>query len=262
MVGLIDSGIGGLTIAAEIRRFAPGAALAYVADTAHFPYGNRDARDIVAWCDAMVRWLMERHDPRVLVLACNTATAAGVEELRSRFDVPIVAVEPAIKPAALASTCGRIGVLATAHTVASGRLERLVRSHAGSSEVLAQSCEGLAEALETHWPDLDPIKEPLRRWLDPLLEFGVDTIVLGCTHYPLARRAIESIVGPDVRVIDSGEAVARRVLEIGGSLPTGPVTLHSTAEAPALGRVGGTITGAPVPVGRLRWIEGSLTDDA
>lgn len=262
MVGMIDSGIGGLTIARELRRLDPGVGLAYVADTAHFPYGNRCESAIEAWCVEMGRWLLDRHAVDVLVIACNTATAAAAEALREAIGIPVVGVEPAVKPAIALSASGRIGVLATPTTIASGRLERLVRDHAGDSIVHAQACEGLAEALERHWPDLDPVSEPLRLWLEPMLRAGVDVVVLGCTHYPLAKSMVESLAGPTVKVIDSGGAVAKRILDLGTPLRRGPLTLHATEEAPTLARLGGTITGGPTEILRLRWIEGRLTENA
>ncbi|MFM7321613.1 MAG: glutamate racemase [Armatimonadota bacterium] len=262
MIGLLDSGIGGLTIASELRRLSPGIGFAYVADAAHFPYGNRSAAEILEWCDGMARWLVERHGIDVLVLACNTATAAGIDILRERWNLPIVAVEPAIKPAAARSGSGRIGVLATPRTVASGRIERLVRTHAEGVDVLTQGCAGLAERIEAHWPELAPLREPLRAWLAPMLDAGVDTVVLGCTHYPLARPLVEEIVGPGVAVIDSGEAVARRILAVAGDPKPGDAVLLSTGDTSVLERLGGTITGARIPVGRLRWSEGRLIEDA
>lgn len=209
-IGIFDSGVGGLTVLAEIHRLLPSEDLVYFADSAHFPYGDRPEAEVRELAEAATERLLER-GAKLVVIACNTATSAAAERLRARYAVPFVAMEPAVKPAAERTRTGRIAVLATAGTVEGARLARLVERYGNGAAVLALPGTGLAEAVERG--DLDS-EEPLRAALAPLLREPVDALALGCTHYFFLKPAIQRILGPDVDVIDTAEPVARRVREV------------------------------------------------
>ncbi len=209
-IGIFDSGVGGLTVLAEIRRLLPSEDLVYFADSAHFPYGDRPEAEVRALAEAATERLLER-GAKLVVIACNTATSAAAEHLRARYPVPFVAMEPAVKPAAAHTRTGRIAVLATAGTVEGARLATLVERYANGASVIALAGAGLAEAVERG--DLEPT-EALRATLAPVLREPVDALALGCTHYFFLKPAIQRIVGPGVEVIDTAEPVARRVREV------------------------------------------------
>jgi glutamate racemase len=209
-IGVFDSGVGGLSVLREIRRALPSENLLYVADSAYAPYGDKPQEFIEARSLAIVEFLLSRN-AKAIVVACNTATGAAVATIRARFSVPVVAMEPAIKPAAATTRSGVIGVLATQRTLASHNFVKLFERYGDSVEILAQACPGLVEQIEAG--DLESAKTQslLERYLSPLLAKGADTLVLGCTHYPFLRALIQEISGPNVAVIDSSEAVARQL---------------------------------------------------
>jgi glutamate racemase len=212
-IGVFDSGLGGLSVAREVRERLPGEDLIYYADSAYCPYGTRNPDEILARSVAITRELMDR-GVKLLVLACNTACAVAITDLREQFDLPIVGLEPAVKPAARLTTTRRIAVLATPRTIASERLANLIRNHAGSVLVRTVPAPGLVELVEagkTDGAEVDRLLVPL---IDPLIKWGVDVIVLGCTHYPFLRDAIQRLAGPSVQLIDSGSAIARRVDDV------------------------------------------------
>lgn len=209
-IGIFDSGVGGLTVLAEIHRLLPSEDLVYFADSAHFPYGDRAEAEVRELAAAATERLLER-GAKLVVIACNTATSAAAEHLRARYTVPFVAMEPAVKPAAERTRTGRIAVLATAGTVEGARLASLIERHGNGAAVLALPGTGLAEAVERG--DLDP-GEALRGALAPLLRESVDALALGCTHYFFLKPAIQRILGPGVEVIDTAEPVARRVRDV------------------------------------------------
>jgi glutamate racemase len=166
--------------------------------------------------------LLQRHQIKALVVACNTATALAIHELREAYpDLPVFGVEPAIKPAALQSQTHRVGVMATAGTLGSAKFQELQRSLQDQAEFVLQACDGLADAIEQQWqtPDDHTVRSLCETYLHAMGEFGaasrqIDTLVLGCTHYPFAKPVIQRIVGPDVRLIDNGQPVARRVAQV------------------------------------------------
>lgn len=208
-IGVFDSGVGGISVLREIRALLPHEDLLYVADSGHCPYGNKSDDYIRERSLHIAGWLIER-DVKALVVACNTATAAAAGLLRATFAVPVVAMEPAIKPAVAATRSGVVGVLATVGTSRSERLTALIERFGRGVQILTQPCPGLVEQVEAG--DLDgPItRSLLQGYLDPLLKRGADTLVLGCTHYPFLRPVIADIVGAHVALIDTGAAVARR----------------------------------------------------
>jgi len=209
-IGVFDSGVGGLSVLREIRRELPREDLLYVADSRHAPYGDKPQETIAARSVAITEFLLEQ-GAKAVVVACNTATAVAVSLLRSRFSVPIIAMEPAIKPAVGRTRSGVVGVLATAQTAASHRFVQLLGRFNAGAEVLVRPCPGLVERIEAG--DLDGVatRALLADYLNPLLAQGVDTLVLGCTHYPLLTPLIKELAGPEVTVMASGAAVARQV---------------------------------------------------
>lgn len=210
-IGIFDSGIGGYSVLREIRALLPSENLIYVADTGYIPYGNKSEDFVRDRCFAIARFLLSRQ-AKAMVIACNTATAAAAEALRGRYPgLPIIAMEPGIKPAVAASRGGAIGVLATAGTLAGRRFAQLVAAHAGKARVICQACPKLVETIEQGDFEAPALLALLEQYVRPLLQQGADTIILGCTHYVLARPQIERLCGPGISIIDTGRAVALRL---------------------------------------------------
>ncbi len=219
-IGVFDSGVGGLSILMELRRQLTNENLVYYADTANFPYGKRPREQVIELAEAAVHILVG-HGAKLVVVACNSASTAAVESLRRTFPIPFIGMEPAVKPAASAARTGAIGVLATDVTLNGPTFARLVERFAGGLQVLTDPVVGLVESVERGIQGSEQTERLLRRAVEPMLEQGADTIVLGCTHFPFARDQIERICGPDVKIIDSGSAVVRqtkRILEEAGLL--------------------------------------------
>jgi len=209
-IGVFDSGVGGLSVLREIRRALPGEDLLYVADSTHAPYGDKSQQFIEARSIAISEFLVSRN-AKAIVVACNTATGAAIATLRSRFFVPIIAMEPAVKPAAANTKSGIIGVLATSRTLASDNFVQLFARYGADVEILGQACPGLVEQVEAGDLSGKKTRLLLEQYLLPLLERDADTIVLGCTHYPFLVPLIQEIAGSGVAVIDSAAAVARQL---------------------------------------------------
>jgi len=210
-IGVFDSGLGGLSVLREIRRLLPHEDLLYVSDSAHVPYGDKTEAHIRERSLLLARFL-QAQGAKALVVACNTATAAAITQLRQELpELPVVGMEPALKPAVAATRSGVVGVLATVGTLASARFAALLARYAGDVEVVTQPCPGLVEQIERGDLDGPHTRELVQRYTQPLLARGADTLILGCTHYPFVRRLIEEIVGPEVRLIHTGPAVARQV---------------------------------------------------
>lgn len=213
-IGVFDSGIGGLSILQALRAELPAEAFVYVADSGHAPYGERDALHVIGRSQTITRHLLTRHHIKALVVACNTATAAAIHLLRQQYpDLPIVGVEPALKPAAQLSRTRRVGVMATRGTLESVKFRTLLETLQGQAEFILQPCDGLADAIERQ----DAIKtEALcADYTRAIGQFGhkpgqIDTLVLGCTHYPFATAELRALLGPQVQLIDSGAPVARQ----------------------------------------------------
>lgn len=209
-IGVFDSGLGGLSVLHEIRRRLPGEDLLYVADSAHVPYGGHEEAFIRARSIAISDYLVDA-GAKMLVVACNTATAAAVPALRQRHSVPVIGMEPAVKPAAAATRSGVVGVLATIGTLRSARFAALLDRFGAGIEVLMEPCPGLVEAVERGALDTTATLDLVERHVRPLIAGGADTIILGCTHYTFLRSSIQSAAGPGVSIIDTGSAVARQV---------------------------------------------------
>ena len=208
-IGIFDSGVGGLSVAREIRRSLSGEDLLYVADTAYCPYGDRPLEEVRTRALAVGRFV-EGAGAKLLVAACNTASGAALEELRQTLSIPVVGLEPAVKTGAIVTLNGKVGVMATAGTLASARYAKLVRDHARGIEVLPQPCPGLADLIEEGHLEDERLHALLERLTRPLRQASVDTVVLGCTHYAFVSGALGRVLGPDVRLVDSAPAVARR----------------------------------------------------
>ncbi len=210
VIGVFDSGVGGLSVLREIRAVLPMETLIYVADCAHIPYGEKSRLFIETRARVVAGFLVAR-GAKALVVACNTATAAAVAALRRGFQVPIIGMEPGVKPAAQLTQSGIIGVLATPGTLASQKFAALLQRHAGAAQVVVQACPGLVEQIERGDIDGQHTRALVQRYVGPLLERGADTLVLGCTHYPFVAKLIRDAVGPTVKLVETGAAVAREL---------------------------------------------------
>jgi glutamate racemase len=210
VVGVFDSGVGGLSVLRHIRMILPDARLIYVADSAHVPYGDKTAHYIEQRAATLARFLVEQ-GAEAIVIACNTATAAAAASLRREFALPIIGMEPAVKPAAAATKSGVVGVLATVGTLKSARFAALLERHGKDIEIITQGCPGLVEQVESGDLEGPKTREIVERYTKPLLLRGADTLILGCTHYPFLAPLIQSIAGQNISLIDTGAAVARQL---------------------------------------------------
>lgn len=209
-IGVFDSGVGGLSVLREIRHLLPHEDLLYVADSGHVPYGEKPP-EVIRERSLRIAEFLIGQGARALVLACNTATAAAVNELRSTFDMPIIGMEPAVKPAAAATRNGKVGVLATTGTLQSAKFAALLDRFARDVEVLTQPCPGLVECVEQGDLQGPQVRALLQRYLQPLLQADCDTLILGCTHYPFLKPVLRELLPPDIQLVDTGEAVARQL---------------------------------------------------
>ena len=209
-VAVFDSGVGGLSVLREIRNLLPHEDLLYVADSAHVPYGEK-SRHFIETRAIFITEFFIRQQAKAVVVACNTATSAAVETLRARFDIPIIAMEPAIKPAAQQTRSNVIGVLATSGTLSSERFASLTARHGNGVKIVVQPCPGWVELVEHGNINNKEAHILVDRYVTPLLEKGVDTLVLGCTHYPFLKNTIQETAGNNVTIIDPSPAVAREV---------------------------------------------------
>lgn len=210
-IGVFDSGVGGLSVLQHIRQQFPNERLIYVADSGHVPYGGKPADYIEQRSHTLTRFLIAR-GADAIVIACNTATAAAVASLRSQFNIPIVGMEPAVKPAVAATRSGVVGVLATIGTLESARFAALLERYAGAVEIVTQGCPGLVEQVEQGELNSARTRELIERYTAPLLARGADTLILGCTHYPFLAPLIRNVVGDNIALVDTGAAVARQLL--------------------------------------------------
>lgn len=219
-IGVFDSGVGGLSVLKALRDALPQERFVYVADAGHAPYGERDVAHVMARSAAVGHYLMQVHQVKALVVACNTATAAAIATLRATYaDLPIVGVEPALKPAAARSRTGVVGVLATRSTLASEKFQALLKAQSPGVRFVLQACDGLAAAIER--VDLEQTEALCGRYTTALGPVGnsagsVDTVVLGCTHYPFVSDVLQRMLGPEVTLLDAGRPVAQRAAQLLG----------------------------------------------
>jgi glutamate racemase len=257
-IGIFDSGVGGLTVLREIAHRLPHQDIVYLADEAHVPYGSRRMGEIRAFSRAIIAFLVGQ-GAAVVVVACNTASAASLHQLRRWFEIPIVGMEPAVKPATERTRSRHVGVIATPATFQGELFARLLERFAQGTTVHTQVCPGLVERVEAGQLDDPETEALLRACLQPLLDAGVDSLVLGCTHYPFLLPVIERVVGPGVQVIDPAPAVARqaeRVLEgTGGGQQegTGQITYFTSGDVLGFEDKLGRLAAPAGPVLAARW---------
>jgi len=209
-IGVFDSGVGGLSVLREIRRELPLEPLLYVADSAHAPYGDKSAEFVIQRSLTIADFLI-REGATSLVVACNTATAAAVDALRAIHTLPIIGVEPGVKPAVEQTKSGVVGVLTTSRTALSARFRKLLTRYGGSTRIAVQPCPGWVELVERGALAGDETAQLVGEYVRPLLSEGADVLVLGCTHYSFLTSAIHDVAGDDVALIDPAPAVARHL---------------------------------------------------
>lgn len=235
MIGIFDSGVGGLSVWRELVSLMPQESYIYVSDGAFCPYGPKD-KDLIAERSCKITDFLLSKGAEVVVIACNTATAAAVDFLRSHYDIPFVGMEPALKPAALSSESGVVGVLATAGTF-KGRLylDTLAR-FAQDVKVVERVGSGLVEAVEAGNLDSPQVEALVRSYVDPMIEEGADHIVLGCTHYPFLRPVVERVAGGRAVIVNPAPAVAKQALKVLGrtSGGVGGTKFYSTSSVDVL----------------------------
>jgi glutamate racemase len=209
-VAIFDSGLGGLSVLRAVRTALPDERLIYAADSLYAPYGERDDDFIADRTLAIGEWLVSQ-GAKALVVACNTATSQSIAQARERLPIPVIGVEPGIKPASLTSQTRVVGVLATAVTLRSARFQALAERHTGDCRFILQPGHGLVQAVERCDTDSPELIALLRSYVQPMLDANADTLVLGCTHYPFLDRAIRAIAGDRLALIDTSVAIARQL---------------------------------------------------
>lgn len=209
-IGIFDSGIGGISIARCIEQLLPNEELIYFADSKFAPYGDLSVEEIITRVNTVADLLITR-GVKAIVLACNTATVNAIDQLRSRVDIPIIGVEPAIKPAAMQSQSNNVGILVTRATASNRRFLNLVESHKGNAQVHIQPCPGLVQLIEQGKHQTAACKELLTRFISPLIEKRIDTLVLGCTHYPLVAEKIQQIAGNNIQLLETAIPVTEEL---------------------------------------------------
>jgi glutamate racemase len=261
-IAMFDSGFGGLTVARAVIDLLPAERLVYLGDTGRYPYGPRPLGEVRAFAHQIAEELITAHDAKVLVVACNTAAAAALGELQERFDVPIIGViEPGVRAVVSATTSGRVGVIGTVGTIKSGAYQRAIAAVAPEVELTALACPGFVEFVERGETGSEQVHVLAERLLAPLVTAGVDTLLLGCTHYPYLARTISDVMGRDVVLVSSADETAfeiRARLYDAGAPPSGqgtPLpTFLTTGDAAWFTDLGGRLLG-PELVGakQLSW---------
>ena len=211
-IGLFDSGIGGTSIWKEVHALMPNENTIYLADSKNAPYGLKSKDEIIALSFKNTEFLLE-NNCKIIVVACNTATTNAIKELRAKYDVPFIGIEPAIKPAALQSKTQTIGILATKGTLNSELFHKSVANHP-DVKIIEQIGHGLVQLIENGDMDSAEMEELLKSYLNPMVEKNIDYLVLGCSHYPYLIPQIKKIISPQIKIIDSGEAVAKQTQKI------------------------------------------------
>ncbi|MBA4420597.1 MAG: glutamate racemase [Anaerolinea sp.] len=260
LIGVFDSGVGGLSVLRAIHTLIPAQPTIYLADQAHVPYGPRPLKQVQAFSEEITRYFLEK-GAGLIVVACNAASAAALHHLRETFpDTPFVGMEPAVKPAAESTHTGVVGVLATPATFQGELYASVVERFANGARILQDICPGLVAQIERGELDSPDTLEILEKAILPMLAQGIDTIVLGCTHYPFVIPQIRAIAGPDVRVIDPAPAVARQAIRLLGErgwlAKDGPVGHHiyvTTGPGSAFADLAWQLIGISIQVEEIRW---------
>ncbi len=237
-IGLFDSGVGGLTVLREVVRQLPQESTLYFGDTARVPYGSK-SRDVITRFSLQIAQFLLQEKVKMIIVACNTASAFALPALRSRFDIPIVGViEPGAQAALGATHTGRIGVIGTEGTIESQAYTEAIHQLKVDAHVFGQACPLIVPLVEEGWLEKPVALEIVKEYLDPLLKNQIDTMVLGCTHYPLLKSLLSKVAGPQVRLIDSAEETARQVgqelhrLHLGTSEAGAPVRRFFVSDSP------------------------------
>ncbi len=220
-IGVFDSGLGGLTVVQAMTKVIKGAEIFYVADTKHAPYGEKSFEQILQYSLTITKFLTQTHQIDALIVACNTATSAAIQKIRTQYpELIVIGTEPGIKPAFEQTQTGKIGVLATPATLKGEKYHLLANALSKQKEVTLyeQACPGLVEQIENGEIHTPKTKEMLEGWLAPMRAENVDTIVLGCTHYPLVSQVIEDVMERRLTLIHTGEAIAKRLLDLSKKL--------------------------------------------
>lgn len=260
-IGVFDSGVGGLSVLREVRALMPQENIIYFGDQGHVPYGPRPMKQIQDFSEGITRFLLAQN-AKIIVVACNTASAAALKYLRETFpDVQFVGMEPAVKPAAEKTQTGKVGVLATPATFQGALYASVVERFANGVELFQNTCSGLVQQIERGNLNGDDTKKILEDALHPMLEKNIDTVVLGCTHYPFVIPLIERIVGEKVRVIDPAPSVAKqvkRLVEAGEmanqSGQDGKVRFITSGEADSVKSIIKVLLGIESEVEAVTWI--------
>lgn len=243
MIGVFDSGVGGLSVLGEIRRALPLADLTYVADRDRAPYGVRDLGEVQQFSAEISRWLLDR-GATTLVVACNTASAAALEMLRAEHpDLPIVGMEPAVKPAAASTGTGVIAVFATAVTFQGRLFASLVDRYGSDATVLTRACPSWVDLVETGVTGGPVAEDVVAEEVTPAVEAGADTLVLGCTHFSFLAPVIRGVAGARVAVIDPAPAVARQTARVASADGTGALTMAASGDRRRFAELAATVGG-------------------
>jgi len=208
-IGIFDSGVGGTSIWKEINRLMPFEKTIYLADSKNAPYGEKSEEQILQLCIKNTEYLLEK-ECKLIVVACNTATTNAISVLRKTYDVPFIGIEPAIKPAALQSQSKKVGVLATKGTLSSSLFHSTSENHASGIQIIEQEGTGLVPLIEQGKVESNETRSLIEKYLEPMMKEGIDYLVLGCTHYPYLIPVLKEILPENVKIIDSGEAVAKQ----------------------------------------------------
>lgn len=269
-IGVFDSGLGGLSVLHAIRDLLPHENVVYFADQGHVPYGSRPLEEVRTYSEAITRFLLSQR-AKLIVVACNTASAAALHLLRHTFpDIPFVGMEPAVKPAAESTRTGKVGILATPATFQGALYESVVERFAANVNLFQDTCPGLVQQIEIGELDTPATRLILEKALRPMLAEGIDTVVLGCTHYPFVIPLIREITGSDVRVIDPAPAIARQTarlldqhgisrMDSGSNLQRGRLHFYTSGDARRLERLLPGFLGESGKIRAVQWYGGTIT---
>jgi len=264
-IGIFDSGLGGISVLRAIREQMPEESIIYFGDQVHIPYGPRPMEQIRDFSEAITRFLLEQ-GAKIMIVACNTASAAALKYLREEFpDVQFVGMEPAVKPAAEFTRTGKVGVLATPATFQGALYASVVERFANGVELYQNTCNGLVQQIEQGNLNGEETRRILEDALAPMLEKNIDTVVLGCTHYPFVIPLIKEIVGEDVRVIDPAPAIAKQTTRLlegselrNHSASKGKVKLYTSGDPDALRDLLPTLLEESGEIQRVEWLYGRV----
>lgn len=231
MIGMIDSGVGGLSVLREIHALLPDTSIQYIADTAWCPYGVRSAEEIRNRTSALTKLLIEQ-GAELIVIACNSATIAAIEALRAQFPVPFIGMEPGVKPAAALTKTNTIGVLATELSLKGDKFLHLVSTHARDLRVITQPCPKFVELVEAGTLEGELVESAIIEYTHDMMAASADVLILGCSHYPFLRPALETSLPDHIQLIDTGSALARRAAELKPQKTTSPSISILTTGSP------------------------------